>query len=347
MRMRVILLLLLSFLIRSSEASQGLWQGGITYDVMVWHGYQLSGIQLEVANKVSYDVVSRGNNRVVAKGWKCFFETKEDGIRKVQPVELNDLKLEHVCGTETDWNVWLDALFLGYRNSGPLLSTGVLPLELYPSNLLPAIDRIQERIKNEREVSENKNLSVKTFLPWPLMGDNKTSSPEVRFDSNLLISALNCKCQRDETNEYNNIVNKDQLPPSEIELLNPNSSKKPLDYYAIYNVQEWKISKEIVLGEVELRRKNKSLRCKLKVKNYKIAICDKHKEVRRLYVEFELSSPDLFTIVAPNPNLKPNPDLKVKRSDGENSLIFFVGVQVQPRVSDICLDDEWLEEEEE
>lgn len=348
MRNRLFFVLLLICVMRIGEASQGLWQGDMTYDVMVWHGYQLSCLQLRVADKIVLPIVSSDVNCVVAKGWKCFFETEQVGSRKIKPVELRDLKLQQVCGTNAipHFNVWLDFLFYGYKNKRSSLLLGALPLSLYPSNILPAVDEMQRWIKNkdERHLHDlEEKVGISNVLPWPICGDTKTSSPKVIFDKELMEHMPTLKCEFMEVNAIDNEGCGDNNFPTSIKLLNADSSGKPLDYYRIKNVREWVMSSKITIGKVGFEKKDTvPFGGSVNVTKCRLAICDKHKELRRLYIEFELTSPDLFKIDYPG--------LKVETTDGKktNSLIFFVGIQVQPRnASEICIDDEWLEDEEE
>lgn len=354
MKYRFIFLLLLIFTMNVGEAIQGRWQGDTTYDAIVWQGYKLSGIQLRMAENTNFVIIDSETERVVAKGWTCFFETGPEGDRKIKPLELKDLKLQHMCGIENDFNVWLDFLFFGYKKERRPLLLGALPLSLYPSNILPAVDEIQSWIKNKDEqyqYGSEGNVDVATFLPWPICGDDKTSSPEVILDTDRLTSAvLKSKCEYMIVDEINNVGCGDTHHPTAIELLNSDEllnldSAGALSdyYYRIKNVREWAKPSIITIGNVGFKKADGDyLSGSVNITKCKIAICDKHKELRRLYIEFEFTNPNLFETRCPK--------IKVEKMDESkpNSLTFFVGIQVQPRnASEICIDDEWLEDEEE
>lgn len=364
-RLWVFILFVLS--VALCEASQGLWQANSTYDVVVWHGYRLSDLKLTIADAIELPITDQGNECVVAKGWVCNFETDSSGRRSVKRFILEDLNLKRFSGNKKsgnsgDLNVWLDVLFYSNEANDALL-LGALPLNLYPSRTFVALDSLQSFLIDTitgRRLQHNE--IYKKLLPWQDLGDSWRDSPCITLQMpngsrEIVFPIWN---QFSEVKKIDNVysVNDkfldggDQKYPGKITMLD---FEEGLKRYSIEGVRELNIGEKKEIGSVTFERnrfkkRSSKLECNVKINECRLAICDKHKELRRLYIEFELTSPDLFKVLTPG--LKPN--LKVEKTEGDpNSLIFFVGIQVQPRnASEICIDDydeedELLEDEDE
>ena len=349
MNTQVLVFVFVMFFVAFCKASQGVWQSNLIYDVVVWHGYRLSDLQLRVADKIVLPIANNGNYCVVAKGWTCDVKMNSFGVVNSKRFTPKDLNLKEYCGNKKsggygDLNAWLDLLFYTNEKHKALL-LGALPLNLYPSILLSVLDAWQLNLLKGGRIND-----IQGLLPWQRLGWMDSPKMELDLYDVLLPSLMN---KLSEVTWIDNVysVNDKKFEdggsekyPGKITLLHP---RKGLSKYEIDGVRVWdtEIKKEI--GSVTFMRGGRKLECQISLNECRIAVCDKHKELRRLYFEFELISPDLFTVAEPN--------LKVERCDGTrpNSLIFFVGIQVQPRnASEICIDDydeddELLEDEDE